>query len=157
MAVATKTDLLKKQILTLLEEAFEKVHGIYLDGGTSLLETLATVSAEEASKPAVVGGTTIAGHAAHIKFYLNVTADYVDGKELGKLDWKQSWLVSSVTSAEWDTLRKELKKIYAALLTRFKGFRNWNDEKRLGGAMGIIAHTAFHIGAIRQIMRAVKK
>jgi len=38
-----------------MEETFEsKNHGIYLDNGTSLFETLDTVSAEEASVP--VGG-----------------------------------------------------------------------------------------------------
>ena len=34
----------------LLDETFERVHGIYLDKGTSLLETLATITAEEASR-----------------------------------------------------------------------------------------------------------
>jgi len=41
-------------LLFLLEETFDTVHGIYLDKGTSLFETLATISAKEASIP--VGG-----------------------------------------------------------------------------------------------------
>jgi hypothetical protein len=41
----------KAAMLVALEETFENVHGIYLDGATSLFETLATISAEEASVP----------------------------------------------------------------------------------------------------------
>ena len=35
----------------MLEETFEHVYGNYLDGGTSLFETLETISAEDASRP----------------------------------------------------------------------------------------------------------
>ena len=38
-----------KAILMLLEETFEKVEGFYLDKNTSMFETLAGISAEEAS------------------------------------------------------------------------------------------------------------
>jgi hypothetical protein len=39
------------ELLFLLEETFESVYGIYLDRGISLLETLAGITAEEASIP----------------------------------------------------------------------------------------------------------
>jgi hypothetical protein len=54
-----------------MEETFEaKHHGIYLDKGTSLFETLETVSAEEASIP--VGGkcASLAAQVAHVTFYI---------------------------------------------------------------------------------------
>ncbi len=35
----------------MFDETFEQVQGMYLDKGTSLFETLATVTAEEASRP----------------------------------------------------------------------------------------------------------
>ncbi len=43
-----------KALLILLEESFTHVYGIYLDKGNSLFETLAGISAEEAS--IAVGG-----------------------------------------------------------------------------------------------------
>jgi hypothetical protein len=57
-------------LLTVLEETFEKVQGIFLDRGTSLFETLETITAEEASVP--VGGrcATLAAQVKHTAFYL---------------------------------------------------------------------------------------
>jgi len=60
------------QLLDALDETFEQVHGIYLDKGTSLFETLATITAEQASQP--VGGrcATLAAQVAHVNLYLGV-------------------------------------------------------------------------------------
>ena len=44
MTQQTTTDRFQKEIHTFLEETFDKVHGIYLDKGTSFLETLEGVS-----------------------------------------------------------------------------------------------------------------
>ncbi|HET9908232.1 MAG TPA: hypothetical protein VFQ23_16390, partial [Anaerolineales bacterium] len=58
-------------LFQLMEETFEsKHHGIYLDEGTSLFETLETVSAEEASIP--VGGkcASLAAQVAHVTFFI---------------------------------------------------------------------------------------
>ena len=43
-----------KALYTLLDETFDNVHGAYLDKGTSLFETLADISAAEASIPIAV-------------------------------------------------------------------------------------------------------
>ena len=54
-------------LFLLMEETFEaKHHGIYLDKGTSLFETLETISAREASIP--VGGkcASVAAQVAHV-------------------------------------------------------------------------------------------
>ncbi len=57
---------------TLLDETFDNVRGAFLDQGTSLFETLATLSAAEASIP--VGGkcATLAAQVRHVAFYLDV-------------------------------------------------------------------------------------
>lgn len=58
-------------LFLLMEETFEaNHHGIYLDRGTSLFETLETVSSEEASIP--VGGkcASLAAQVAHVTFYI---------------------------------------------------------------------------------------
>ena len=56
----------------LLDETFDHVQGIFLDPGTSLFETLATISAAKASIP--VGGkcATLAAQVKHVAFYLDV-------------------------------------------------------------------------------------
>jgi len=62
----------KQALYAILDETFDDVKGIYLDKGTSMFETLATVSAEEASIP--VGGkcATLAAQVKHTAFYLDV-------------------------------------------------------------------------------------
>ena len=148
--------LFKKTIDSFVEETIIDVKGSYLDKGTSLTETLAEVSAEEASRSTIEGGTTVAGHTAHVRFYFDVLRRYMDGTLKEKIDWKKSWLVTEVNESEWDKLRKNLADDYNDIQTRLGGIENWNDERNLGGAMAIIAHTAFHLGAIRQILRVVK-
>ena len=39
-------ELFTGELFPMLEETFERVHGIYLDKGTSLFETLDTITAE---------------------------------------------------------------------------------------------------------------
>ena len=51
MSTQIATDSFKKQLFLLFEETFDHVHGVYLDRGTSLFETLEAISAEEASRP----------------------------------------------------------------------------------------------------------
>jgi hypothetical protein len=86
-----------------------------------------------------------------MRFYLTILNDYMDGKLHEKVDWKRSWLLKSVTENEWDTLRQGLRDDYEVLKTHLHGFTDWNDERRIGGAIAIVAHTAFHLGAVRQI------
>ena len=157
MTPSVSNELITKQIFAFLHETFGNVNGIYLDRGTSLTETLAAISAVTASRPGTEGGTSIAGHVDHIRFYLRVMNDYMDGKTIEKLDWKQSWLRHTVTEAEWDELRQQIRDDYEQLSAHLENFDDWNNERRFSGALGAIVHTAFHIGAIRQIAKVVGK
>jgi hypothetical protein len=71
----------KRALLELLDETFDHVKGHYLDGGTSLFETLASITAEEASIP--VGGkcATLAAQVKHVAFYLQVVDQGVRSPE----------------------------------------------------------------------------
>jgi len=52
MSVQIPLERLKPTLLELLDETFSQVHGMFLDKGTTLYETLDGVTAEEASKDA---------------------------------------------------------------------------------------------------------
>jgi hypothetical protein len=52
-------DCFTTELYDLLSETFEKTQGIYLDRGTSLLETMETISAEQASRPVSAKGASI--------------------------------------------------------------------------------------------------
>jgi len=148
--------LFTDELFPLLEETFQSVQGIYLDKGTSLFETLDTITAEEASRPVSARCASIAGQVEHVRFYLQVLQDYMQQKEVGKVDWEASWYVKTVTAAEWDALKQRLRAAYQDLTALVKGFETWQGENELGGALAIVVHTAYHLGEIRQALCTIK-
>lgn len=156
MSQTINQEIFTKALYQLLEESFEKVAGVYLDGGTSFFESLAGLDAATASHPITPEGTTIAAQVRHVRFYIQILNDYMDGQWHEKVDWKGSWFPAAATDSEWTTLRAQLEDDYRMLVERFKGIEDWNGDRRLGGALAIVVHTAYHLGAIRQIMRVVK-
>lgn len=76
MSEKTLKDYLTEAILVSLEETFENVRGIYLDKGTSLFETLATISADEASIPVSSTCASLAAQVAHVTYYMEVTLQF---------------------------------------------------------------------------------
>ncbi|SYZ74761.1 conserved hypothetical protein [Candidatus Zixiibacteriota bacterium] len=156
MAKIIDSDFFLKNLMAFLEETFDRVEGIYLDRGTSLFETLQNLSAQQVSLPIAPGGTTIAAHTEHIRFYLRVIADFMRAKSYEKIDWRDSWKIQIVTEPQWRELLRQLRDAHRDVVSVIKGFDNWNEEHRLGGALAVVAHTAYHLGAIRQILRAIK-
>ena len=73
-----------KALLTLLDETFDNVHGFYLDKNTSLFQTLANITADEASIP--VGGkcATLAAQVKHVAYARAVR----DAGKLGLVSYK---------------------------------------------------------------------
>ena len=146
-----------KVLSSVIEEAFSTGDAVFLDPGTSLFETVDKLSADEASRMVPGGKTTIAGHVEHVRFYLWAIENFMIGNQPGKVDWGESWKVKTVNEEEWASVRKRCREAKESALASIKGFDDWNDEKKLGGAMGIVAHTAFHLGAIRQMIIATKE
>jgi hypothetical protein len=146
----------KDAVLATLDETFVKVQGYYLDKGTSLLETLATLTATEVSVPVSDSGASIAGHVEHVRFYLEVLTKTLRGHEVGKVDWEQSWLVHTVTTEEWDALRTALREAYQEVRGLLEGFDTWEGEEDVDGALAVIIHTAYHLGAIRLALYGVR-
>jgi hypothetical protein len=147
-----------KDLFNVLDETFVTHHGIFLDEGTSLFETLETITAEEASVP--VGGkcATLAAQVAHVNFYLEVMEAYILNKDIGKVDWDDIWRrVSKVSPGEWTAYKDQLKETYQRILSILQNLENWDDERPIGGAMAIAVHTAYHLGEIRQAMCTVKR
>lgn len=141
----------------LFDETFERVNGIFLDRGTSLFETLATISAEEASIP--VGGrcATLAAQVEHISFYLDTIVMYVQGRQPEKVDWQHIWnTVSAVTPEEWAASIQRLRDRYQAVRTIAVNWPAWQSANEIGGVIGMLCHTAYHLGEIRQALCTLK-
>lgn len=144
-------------LFAFMEETFEpKHHGIYLDRGTSLFETLDRVSAEEASIP--VGGkcASLAAQVAHVIFYIKSWERYALQGDNSPRDWGYIWrTVEKVTPEEWEDYKSKLKDAYGRMDKLFRENSDWNDDT-IGGALSIVVHTAYHLGEIRQALCTLK-
>lgn len=145
-----------KDVLFILRETFEGSPtgepGAYLDRGIGVFPTIDSLSAAQVSKE--INGISIAAHTEHFKFYLDRLCEFIKGRT-EKVNWEQSWLIDDVDDAEWDALRLAVKKAYENVLRTVAEVETWNGDN-IGEAVAIIAHTAYHLGAIRQIMKAVQ-
>lgn len=141
-------ELLERSLL----ETFESVKGIYLDKGTSLFETLAEINAEQASQP-MGNCATMAAHVAHTQYYIEVLEQYLLHGEAKDVNWNTIWeTVSTVTDDEWSAMVNDLKSTYDRIKTHLTNESLFDNTDKVGEMLGIIIHTAYHLGEIRQMM-----
>lgn len=148
-------DIFRSNVLQLLDETFENVHGFILDRGTSLFETLATIDAATASRVFSPRASTIAAQVNHTRFYLDVLLSNLRDDDTTPADWDSSWQVGEVTPEEWDALIAGLRASYGEVKTIAANLDEWTHDT-VGGAMAIIAHSAYHLGEIRLSLAALQ-
>ena len=157
MSTAIQAEHFTGALYLLLDETFDSVHGIFLDKGTSLFETLATIAAAEASIP--VGGkcATLAAQVKHIAFYLDVLEKGVRTQKFEQQDWGKIWReTKEVTADEWETSKTDLRASYDRVKALIRDTTVWPGENEIGGAIATIVHTAYHLGEIRQALCTLK-
>ena len=142
-----------ENLFAILTETFERTSGIYLDKGTDFFSTLAALSAEQASSPVL--GTTVAAQIVHTAFYLRAMERYFEGFT-GKTAWDESWTVQRVTEPEWDALRAQFREDYERVVRKLRAVTAW-DEGALDFGMTVTVHATYHLGAVRQLVKAVKE
>lgn len=157
MTTTIQTEYFTNALYTLLDETFDNVHGYFLDRGTSMFETLRTISAEEASVP--VGGkcATLAAQVKHVAFYLDVLEHSVRTDVFERVDWGEIWRTTNeVTPGEWETLKVGLRDSYTRIKDLIQDTSEWSSEREIGGVIAAIVHTAYHLGEIRQALCTLK-
>jgi hypothetical protein len=125
-------------------------------GDSGLLASLERVSAADAST-APIGGATIAAHAEHLRYGFSILNRWAAGEEAPwkTADWTQAWKQRTVTETEWRSLRDELRReaeAWAKVLIEPREM----GQSAARWVTGSVAHTAYHLGAIRQIDRAAR-
>lgn len=153
MSNEIQSEQFKSTLYSLLDETFDNVHGYYLDRGTSMFETLANISAEQASIP--VGGkcATLAAQVKHVGFYLDVLENSVRTQDFSPVDWDKIWReTEAVTAEEWQAIKDDLRASYDRSKALIAETAEWTDERQIGGAIALIVHTAYHLGEIRQAL-----
>ena len=154
-----RTDDIAPTLRTLLSEL---VHGapetgafMLNRGDAGLLASLERVSAYDASAPRT-GGATIAAHVEHLRYGLSLMNRWAAGESpFEEARWAPSWRTTTVTDEQWAGMRAALRRECEAWLDAVATPREV-DQTSLNEMIGSIAHLAYHIGAMRQIDRALR-
>ncbi|UBV42549.1 DinB family protein [Deinococcus taeanensis] len=124
-------------------------------GNHGLLATLDHLSAAQASQSVL--GTTIAAHAAHTAYHLEVIIRWERDGDRGPFDWPGSFQPAQVDEAAWTEQRRRLRAAYNEVLHFVETQRDQPlTEDLLGGLSGAVAHVAYHLGAIRQLLKGAQ-
>lgn len=111
---------------------------------------IAGLTAEQASRS--LNGVTLASHVEHLRWAVQVVNDYYDGKA-SVPEWSESWLVSTVDDAAWSKLRQDLRVAGDTLLTNLREPIPWDQPMGRQAMLSSYGHTAYHLGAIKQMCK----
>jgi hypothetical protein len=150
-----------RALTKLLTEIFDGPPGneAYLlnPGDPGLLRQLDSISAATASSRPMPGKTTIASHVDHVHYGFSLLNRWAAGEAnpFADADWNASWQRATVTDEQWRSLRDKLRQAAAAWRSHVAARTEWDDVSA-AGALSSAAHTAYHLGAIRQILAATE-
>jgi hypothetical protein len=125
-------------------------------GDPGLLRQLESIDAQTASSRPMPGNTTIASHVDHVHYGFTLMNRWAAGEAnpFADADWNASWQRTIVTEDQWRTLRDNLRR-QAEIWRKAVAARTSWDAMSAAGALSSAAHTAYHLGAIRQILAAL--
>lgn len=152
-------DVFLRAMSKLLTEVFDGPPGseafILNPGDPGLLRQLDTIDAEAASSRPMAGTTTVAAHVDHVCYGLSLLNRWIAGEAnpWATADWTESWKRGTVTPEEWASLRKRFRDEAARWQKGAAERATWDDISA-AGSLSSVAHTAYHMGAIRQILAA---
>jgi hypothetical protein len=148
---------LKKALILCLDETFTKVRGIFLDKGTTLFETINSMSAAEASERISPNSATIAAQLDHLRFYLDVLDEYMKTRQDPKVNWREIWdHVGAVNEDEWALIKTNLRNSHEKVMATIKSDETWSGTYDAAAAVAILTHTAYHLGGIRVTLGAIR-
>ena len=141
----------------LLRECFEGKEPVntytwFVEGKEGLFDAFDSLTAGKASHRPGPDSATIAAHCYHLLYALR-GSNTVHGAPEPAGSWSDSWLKTEATEAEWEELKAAIRTEYASFMQWFRNHSEWSDETTLCGALTTLPHMAFHLGAIRQLMR----
>ncbi|WP_316810020.1 hypothetical protein [Pedobacter heparinus] len=149
-----------KPFLELLREIYigsETSEVWIIDGkpGHGLTATAKELTAEQASKPLVKGGTTVAAHTEHLRWSLEFAMEFYKGKQPSG-NWVESWKVKEVNEEEWEQLQLALLVAYQKVIYSIKEVKDWSNPALVTGTLALLPHAAYHLGAVKQLIIAAK-
>ena len=100
---------------------------------------------------------TLAAQVKHTAFYLEVVVESITNVDYPKADWGEIWRnTQAVDAEEWGAIQAELRLRYDNTLNLIDNTPAWPSQAHLAGAMALVAHSAYHLGEIRQALCMLK-
>ncbi len=158
----TTDSVVQRSLSDMLTELFDGPPGreayVLNPGDAGLIRQLDAIDAAAASKRLMPGRTTIAAHADHVEFGLSLLNRWAAGEAnpWAGADWNASWQRTPVTDEQWGTLRDRLRHTAEQWRQVVVTRASW-DDVAAAGALASAAHTAYHLGAMRQILAALSQ
>ena len=152
--------IFQRALSNMLTEIFDGPPGqeayVINPGDPGLLRQLDTIDAKTASTPPTPGQKTIAAHVDHVQFGLAILNRWAAGEPnpWDGADFNASWQRATVSDDQWRALRDGLRR-EADAWQKFVAARTIWDDMSAAAALSTVAHTAYHLGAIRQITRGL--
>lgn len=157
MSATIQSKLFVNNILTFFTETFEgtpEFPTAYLDTNVSFFDACQDISAAQASTPITKEGMTLAAHIEHTRFYMALLLQHMHGHATKDVNWDETWQQQTVSEDAWHTLKSDLETSYQEVKTHIQNVSAWEDIE-IGDALAIVVHSAYHLGAIRQIMKVL--
>jgi hypothetical protein len=158
--MTTTDSILQRALSNMLTEIFDGPPGqeayVLNPGDPGLLRQLETIDARTASARPSPTRSSIAAHVDHLQFGLALLNRWAAGEEnpWAGTDFNASWQRIAVSDDQWralrDTLRRDAESWRASVAAR----TDW-DDVAAAAALSTAAHTAYHLGAIRQVLQEV--
>ncbi|MCR8645445.1 hypothetical protein NV379_22675 [Paenibacillus sp. N1-5-1-14] len=153
------SEILRNSVKTMVKETFEgppvPVKGSWFTDSkpnSGIFGVLEGMSYDQAS--IAVHGTTLAAHIDHIRYHMWGTNEIIRQGKQPEMDWRKSWGIHSVDEQEWNRIQEGLRNEYLTLLESIDVI-DWN-ELLANEVLSSLAHSAYHLGAIKQMIKSVK-
>ena len=150
------TYILANSLKNLIKEAFEgppvpvkESWFTNTEPNSGIFGALDGVSHEAASVS--VCGVSLAAHVDHVRYHMWGTNELLTTGTFPKMDWDKSWKISVVDEQLWKHIQQELRNEYGRLVEAIDWIE-WN-ENLANEVTGSLAHSAYHLGSIRQLLK----
>ncbi|MBS4171695.1 hypothetical protein [Bacillus sp. FJAT-49736] len=153
------SEILRKSVKTMVKETFEgppvPVKGSWFtssEPNSGIFGVIEGMSCEKASM--LVHETTLAAHIDHVCYHMWGTNEILKNGKQPEMDWGKSWDIHTVDEQQWNRIQEELRNEYLTLMEAIDAIE-W-DELLAHEVLSSLAHSAYHLGAIRQMLKVVK-
>lgn len=117
-----------------------------------MFDAIESTDAARASYVPAQESASIAAHAYHVLYALR-GANTLQGMPEPEGGWDSTWSRQAVDDGEWNELRASIRSEYSSFMRWFRNCDEWQDEAAVSGALAVLPHMAFHLGAIRQLLK----